>query len=177
MELWGHGTCVRTGTPSFRTWPLWPPCNFQETQETTEETRSCAGPRQDDVIGKAPWMPFLFPFTSLLPLLRVSLPLSALPWCQPTFSLASPGPGFLLWAPPPTLETALVCSWPSGKTDVPSKPSPPLRPSCVALGKLHYAFGFPPLWTGLLLVLTSWGCMEDYMSHVHKALQTMSGLY
>ncbi|VFV20381.1 Hypothetical predicted protein [Lynx pardinus] len=31
------------------------------------------------------------------------------------------------------LETALVFSWPSGKTDVPSRPSSPLRPSCMTL--------------------------------------------
>lgn len=89
-----------------------------------------------------------------------------------------PGPtGPSLCSPlPPRLEIALVFSWPSGKTDVPSKPNSPLRPSCTTLGKLHCAFGFPPLQNGLLLVPTC-GYMDDCTSHVHKALQTMSGIH
>lgn len=117
--------------------------NFQAAQETTEEIRSCACPRQNHITGKAPWKPFLFPFTSPLPVLQVSLPPPALPLRQLTMSQYSRAKGSSLC--PPLLHPALklVFSWPSGKRDVPSKPSSPPRPSCMTLGKLHNAFAFP----------------------------------
>lgn len=98
--------------------------------------------------------------------------------CPPTvsaqLSLASPSLEVSLPALPPWSYAGI--SWPSGKTDVPSKHSLPLRPGRMTLSKLDEASEFPPLWNGLLLEPTSSDCTEDCMSHVYKVPWTLSGI-
>lgn len=76
---------------------------------------------------------------------------------QLTLWLASLGPKVSLSLCVPLLKLSCL-SWPSRKNQ--TCPQSPARPSCMTLGKLHFAFVFPPLWNGLLLEPTSLGLSE-----------------